>query len=333
MSDAPADRQSDSPAAPEPPALEMPIQPQLRCTWEPVQKIGPPRTGTTWHGHGDRETELVYLRVNHREFTSLAGRRERFEVLDKDKKPGRVKFKSWRVVSDEGDEIHLVQFLASGRFVLVDIPLFGPARPAKEIEPGAASYWYKHFFPFNCLPDGFTDHQHDEGLDGWLGSEYREPPGINSPESSTYWLPTVPQAATAPTPAARPTHEDERESEAPAAGPIETAVPGAQERQSETPTFPVEQAAQMIGDSTRGAELLRYLNRQRDRKASLTKIAVDLDGAREETANRREGTIRQRFNRTREALERKGAPVRLHIANGVIELVVPEAPPGHTTPM
>ena len=88
---------------------------------------------------------------------------------------------------------------------------------------------------------------------------------------------------------------------APAVVPIKTDATEARERQPEASAqpCPVEQAARMIGDSPRGAELLRYLNCQPGRKASLAEIAIALDGAREATACRRRGTIRQRFNRTR----------------------------------
>jgi hypothetical protein len=102
-------------------------------------------------------------------------------------------------------------------------------------------------------------------------------------------------------------------------------------KHEELPSDPVERAIQMLENSPRGRELLHYLNRQPDRKASLDKIAVDLDGAREATASRLRGRIRQRFDRARNVLERENAPVRLSISNNVIELAILKSPSDHPT--
>jgi hypothetical protein len=96
---------------------------------------------------------------------------------------------------------------------------------------------------------------------------------------------------------------------------------------------PVTQAIEKISQSRTGIALLRYLANQPECKASLDQIAVDLDQAPKATAARRRGTIRQRYLRTRDLLEKVGAPVRLNIVNHVVELVIAPNPPERTTPM
>jgi hypothetical protein len=96
---------------------------------------------------------------------------------------------------------------------------------------------------------------------------------------------------------------------------------------------PLTQAIEKISQSRKGADLLRYLANQPERKASLDQIAVDLDKARKETAARWRGRIRQRYLRTRDLLEKEEAPVRLNIVNHVVELVIAPSPPERTTPM
>jgi hypothetical protein len=99
------------------------------------------------------------------------------------------------------------------------------------------------------------------------------------------------------------------------------------------PPDPVERAAELIKCSPQSIKLIRYLNRQAERKAHLDDIAVGLDNARKITVSRRRTTIRQRYNRARDLLEKQSAPVRLHIHNNVIELMIVTAWTEHATPM
>jgi hypothetical protein len=91
---------------------------------------------------------------------------------------------------------------------------------------------------------------------------------------------------------------------------------------------PVGRALELISDSPRSVALVRYLAGRDGHKASLKRIAEDLDHARPATAARRAGTIRKRFQRARRRLDETHAPIMLEIDRGAITLVIPEPTPG-----
>jgi hypothetical protein len=94
---------------------------------------------------------------------------------------------------------------------------------------------------------------------------------------------------------------------------------------------PVEQAANLIVDSPESVRLIRFLKDRKEQKAHLDEIAVELGKTPRTSASRRRGTIRQRYNRARDLLEEKGAPVRLTIEVGVVRLIMDD-PPEPATP-
>jgi hypothetical protein len=69
-----------------------------------------------------------------------------------------------------------------------------------------------------------------------------------------------------------------------------------------------------------GIRWLRYLAARPDRSATLDQLARDVYNARPATLNRRRPTVRQQFNRTRDALEAARAPVRLTIDRNVVKM-------------
>jgi hypothetical protein len=99
----------------------------------------------------------------------------------------------------------------------------------------------------------------------------------------------------------------------------------------EAPVGPIETAIAALSRYPETVRLLCYLSGQPNKRAHLDKIATDLDKARPITAGRRRRTIRQRYNRARDQLERSGSPVRLTIDDNVIEMVIVGDAPGGTT--
>ncbi|HMB04171.1 MAG TPA: hypothetical protein VKP69_10600 [Isosphaeraceae bacterium] len=85
---------------------------------------------------------------------------------------------------------------------------------------------------------------------------------------------------------------------------------------------PVGRAAELIQVSPESVRLIRFLDGRPGRKAHLDDIAVELAGASRATASRRRRTLRQRYKRARDLLEKHDAPVRLQIDDNVVELVI-----------
>jgi hypothetical protein len=88
------------------------------------------------------------------------------------------------------------------------------------------------------------------------------------------------------------------------------------------PPDPIDRAVQALVKSPESVRLIRYLADKPGRTAHLDDIAVELDRTPRQSAQRRRSTIRQRFNRARESLEKAGGPVRLFIDRGRVSLVV-----------
>ena len=61
--------------------------------------------------------------INFVDFISLAGHRERFDLLQPVSPEQGDVMKSWRSMSEDGDEVHLIRFIDERRFFLVHVPL------------------------------------------------------------------------------------------------------------------------------------------------------------------------------------------------------------------
>lgn len=87
-------------------------------------------------------------------------------------------------------------------------------------------------------------------------------------------------------------------------------------------TDPIESTLLLVAGSRESSRLIRFLASRDNRRAHLDEIAAELDHTPRVSVMRRRGTIRQRFNRTRDQLEKLDARARLAIEKGVVSLVV-----------
>src|SRR5262245_59939126 len=87
---------------------------------------------TVTYYSGIEEIRPILRRKNMIEFTSLAGLTEHID----DRRGDWTR--TWRVVLEDGSEIHLVQLIREVRFLLIYVPL--RQIPAIEIEPAEASH-------------------------------------------------------------------------------------------------------------------------------------------------------------------------------------------------
>jgi hypothetical protein len=85
---------------------------------------------------------------------------------------------------------------------------------------------------------------------------------------------------------------------------------------------PVELAAEILGDGSRGAQLLRHLATCPGRKATFREIAITLDGAKGGAVSRKAETVRQRVVRTRKSLVAKNCSIKLRVIDKSVELVL-----------
>jgi hypothetical protein len=113
--------------------------------------------------------------------------------------------------------------------------------------------------------------------------------------------------------------------EAEAAAGTKSSAPSVGDSDAEPPPDPVEAAEIAMTDdyrSPRSAELIRFLDKQAKKTASLDEIAIVLYGSRPATAIRDRGTVRQMVSRARAKLNDLAGPVRLLLDRSKVTLAV-----------